>query len=205
MELSEELLGGLDVALNEANFCDMRINERSGEVQLLFVALTLPEEGPEPEDRRRVLACKGVARIVASLRMGRWDDEGAEVVPLRLQDLPSTVRSFGSQPICGWEFFDLTELTHDIWRARASLDYPVGQGRGEHSIDLFQESISGPPRHLDLRIEFDDLSAVGPTGETIELDAFASGGRRWWAALEAGDPRVQGHGISASGPASETP
>jgi hypothetical protein len=204
VELSDDLRAGLEVALNEADFCDVRINEKTGEVLLLFVVLTLPEEGPEPDDRRTVLSCEGVSRIVASLRQGRADDDKAEVVTLRLQDLPSTVRSFGSQPIYGWDFIDLPESGNPVWKDRASIDFSVGRGRGEHSIDLFQESVTTPPRHLDLRVEFDQLSVRDAEGRAVDLTAFASGGRRWWAALAAGDPRVEGHGISRSGPDSAT-
>lgn len=199
MDLTEELRDGLDVALNEADFCDIRINERTGEVQLLFVVLTVPEEGPEPDDRRVVLTCRSTSRIVASLRNGVFDDEKAEVVPLELADLPSTVRSFGSQPIYGWEFIDVPDQGANVWRERASIDFPVGHGNGEHSIDLFQQSAVGPSRHLDLRIEFDDLSATDANGDDLPLEELAAGGRRWWAALREGDPRVAGHGITAAG------
>jgi hypothetical protein len=213
VELSDDLRAGLEVALNEADFCDLRINERTGEVQLLMVVLTLPEVGPEPEDRRTVLSCEGVSRVLASLRHGRWDDETAPVEELRLQDLPLTVRSFGSQPIHGWDFLDLPESGNAAWKRQASIDFSVGQGRGEHSIDVFQESVAGPPRHLDLRIEFDELTVRDATGESLELEDFAAGGRRWWAALETSDPRVEGHGITrpesdsdpGSGPTGSSP
>ena len=195
VELSDDVRAGLEVALNEADFCDVRINEKTGEVQLLLVVLSLPVAGPVPDDRRAVVTCSGVSRIVASLRNGRWDDESASVVPLLLEDLPSTVRSFGCQPVYGWDFLDLPGDASDVWRDRASVDFSVGRGRGEHSIDLFQESAEGPPRHLDLRVEFDELSVVVADGEPVELEEFVAAGRRWWAALQAGDPRVEGFGI----------
>jgi hypothetical protein len=231
MELSEELLAGLDVAVNEAEFCDMRINERTGEVRLLLLLLSLPEEGPEPSDRRSVFSLTGVSRIVASLRgdaagddrggrsrasrrsgrAGRSSASGAsdrdvgrgrfdQVVPLMLEELPSTVRSFGCQPVYGWDFFDLPDQARTLWRERASLDFPVGQGRGKHSIDLFQEGVAGDPRRLDLRIEFDELSVKNARGRAVPLGEVVASGRRWWAALQAGDPRVAGHGITLGAP-----
>lgn len=219
MELSEELLAGLDVAVNEAEFCDMRINERTGEVRLLLLLLSLPEEGPEPSDRRSVFSLTGVSRIVASLggdaagddrggrsrasrRSGRDGGPGRfdQVVPLMLEELPSTVRSFGCQPVYGWDFFDLPDRHRTLWRERASLDFPVGQGRGNHSIDLFQEGVAGDPRRLDLRIEFDDLSVKNARGRAVPLGEVVASGRRWWAALQAGDPRVAGHGITLGVP-----
>jgi hypothetical protein len=213
--MDPSVLDGLDVALNEADLCDCRINERTGEVRLLFVVLTLPEEGPEPPDRRHLLSFTGVSRIVASLRKGGAADrpeeqglvdraegggEGAAgvVVPLVLEDLPSTVRSFGCQPVYGWSFFDVTDPNRAAWRSQPSIDFTVGQGRGEHSIDVFQVD-PRPEEHgrrLDLRLEFDELKVLDARGRTVPLDEFVAGGRRWWAALRAGDPRVQGHGIS---------
>lgn len=199
MDLDDELQLGLDMAVNEADFCDLRINERKGEVQVLLVVLTLPEEGPEPEDRRRVLRCHGVSRIVASLRHGPLHDDRAAISALSLRELPETVRSFGSQPIYGWEFFDVPGELRRTWRELASIDYPVGQGRGSHSLDLFCEGLADDRRRLDLRIEFDELSVEDSRRTEISLEDFAEGGRRWWEAFDRGDPRTAGHGLSRPG------
>lgn len=196
MDPDDRLWRGLDVALNEADFCDMRINERRGEVQLLFVVLTLPEEGPEPEDRRRLICCHGVARIVAALRHPRRSNGRAPVEPLSLADLPSTVRSFGCQPVYGWEFIDLPSEAAGSWAATPSIDFSVGRGRGSHSIDLFQEGINQDERRFDLRVEFDELSVLDQKGKEVPLEEFVAGGRRWWTAFQANDPRTEGHGIS---------
>lgn len=196
MELDEELRLGLDAALNEADLCDLRIHDRRGEVQLLFQVLTLPPEGPEPEDRRRVLACQGVARLVAALRHEPRPDGRAVVAPLALRELPAVVRSFGCQPVYGWEFFDLAYDPATSWRAVPSIDYSFGKGRGAHSLDLFQQGVGGDRRRLDLRVEFDVLEVTDPSGAEVPLAEFAAGGRRWWAAFSEGDPRTAGHGIS---------
>lgn len=195
-----DLVAGLDIALNEADLCDCRINERTGEVRLLFLILNLPEGGgPEPKDRRTVLSFTGVARIVAWLRSGAGL---TEVVPLRLEDVPSSIRSFGCQPVYGWDFFDLPETEQAPWRRTTSLDHPVLQGRGSHSVDLFQEGAwrDGFARRLDLRLEFDDLRVLNAKGREVSLDEFVAGARRWWAALADGDPRVAGHGIRLAPP-----
>lgn len=196
MDLTEELRLGLDMAINEADFCDLRINERTGEVQVLLVVLTLPSQGQEPADRRRVLSCKGVRRIVASLRHGPLDDDQAPISTLDLPQLPKTVRSFGAQPVYGWEFFDVPAESRPTMKELASIDYQVGKGKGEHSLDLFQEGIGDDPRRLDLRIEFDELAVFDPEGEEIPLEEVAAGGKRWWAAFSDGDPRTAGHGFS---------
>ncbi len=199
MELHETLLRGVDIALNEADFCDLRIHERKGEVQLLFVVLTLPEEGPEPEDRRRILCCGGVARLVAALRDLPRGDGRVPIAPLSLADLPKTVRSFGCQPVYGWQFLDLPDEVAGSWREVPSLEQSLGKGRGAHSIDLFQVGVGGDERRLDLRIEFDSLSVIDASGRELPLEDFVAGGRRWWTAFSEGDPRTAGHGISLPG------
>lgn len=199
MDLDEALWRGLDVAINEADFCDMRINERRGEVQLLLVVLTLPEQGPEPKDRRRLVCCGSVARIVAALRHETGHDGRTPVEPLSLPDLPAVVRSFGCQPVYGWQFIDVGGEATGSWREVPSIDFSVGKGRGSHSIDLFQEGINDDRRRFDLRVEFDELSVLDQKGREMPLEEFVAGGRRWWAAFQANDPRTEGHGLSRPG------
>jgi hypothetical protein len=71
----------------------------------------------------------------------------------------------------------------------------MSDGRGEHVIELFQESGAGPRRHLDLRIWFNSLAIHGWDDSLISIEEFGTGGTRWWDALYAGDERVKGHGI----------
>lgn len=191
MEWTEQLRAGLDVAINEADLSALRINERTGEVHLLFVVLTLPENGPEPDDRRRVLALSGCSRLVATLReAGRRGQE--RIAALRLGALPGAVRDFGSQPVSGWEFFDLEPVVSE---APVSLELDMNRGRGDHSIDLVLSDAFDRHHRLDFRIEFDELSVFDGDEQQVELDDFVAGGRRWWQALRDGDPRVQDHGI----------
>lgn len=193
MELTRTQLLGLGVALNESDFCDVRINERTGEVRLLFVVLTLPAVGAEPPDRRRVLALRGVSRISASLRIEKRNG-GVAIRALRLRDIPGTVRSYGCQPVRGWEFFDLPASPDEEYARLASLDFLTGRGSGLHSIDLGLSS-SAPATAFSLRVEFDDLMVSDGGEREVPLQEFIEGGRRWWAALRAGDSRVAGHGI----------
>src|SRR5262249_50562206 len=146
-----------------------------------FGVLTLPVDGPPPDDSRMQLLFRPVGRGAASLRNGLWNDEAAEVVSFPLSELLGLVQSFGGQPIYGWEFFDLHEKELPKWASRLSLDWRSGSDGLSHSISVFQEGAS-PARHLDLCVWFDELEIRRPNGAVVPLQEFAAGGRRWWDA-----------------------
>lgn len=193
MDLNDDLRSGLNVALNEATFLNLRVNRDQESVDLLLSILTLPPSGPEPSDPRIMIRLHRVGRIAASLRAGLWNDEDAEVATIELIDLSDTVRSFGGVPIYGADFFDSSEDSWSQWSNRLSMDEALGEGDREHWIELFQAG--GTARHLDLRIWFDDFTIYDMERQIVSTDDFISGGIRWWDALNAGDDRVQGHGI----------
>lgn len=202
--LSDEAKLDLGVALNEASLVDLEVHRDRATVVCMLEVLTLPVQGPEPEDRTVALLLRPVGRLAASLRLGRWDDDAAPVASFGIDDLGSVVRSFGGQPIYGWEFIDPSDTSWPSWRDRLSLDERLAANAGDgHVIELFQESLGGPPRHLDLRIWFDTLHVVRRDGTELQLDEFIAGGLRWWEAMRAGDPRTQGHGIVPGGPSSQ--
>jgi len=96
MPFPDGLLSGLDVALNEAEFHNARVRTDIAEAMLDFRVLALPEVGPEPGERERVLRLRltDVGRVAASLRPGRWNDQNVEPEPFSLDDLnpdPPTV------------------------------------------------------------------------------------------------------------------
>ena len=155
MEIDDDLRSGLNIALNEASFLNVRVDRERAEVGLLFSVLTLPQQGPEPGDPRVVMRLGKVGRISASLRHGEWDDETADVEPFSLEQLSEVVLSFHGLPIYGWEFIDPAEGSWQRWRDRLSLDETLGAHGTAHHIDLFQAG--GTTRHLDLRVWFDDL------------------------------------------------
>jgi hypothetical protein len=198
----EGLLSGLDVALNEAEWHDAAVRTDIAEALLVFVVLALPEEGPERPHEERVLKLRlgHVGRVVASLRHGRWNDADARVEPFRLDDLGEVVRAFGAQPLYGWRFFDPPDSSWSHWQDRLSLDVRIPGGEQEHVIELFQESLDGPARHLDVRIWFNSLSGYGLGNEPKPLLEVVAAARRWWDAMFAGDERTRGHGIVAAGP-----
>lgn len=137
----------------------------------------------------------GVSRIAASLRAGYWDDSAAEVVPVALEELDATVGAFGSSDLYGWEFVDPPERSWAHWPDRLSLDALLCGDAARHVLDVHKETRTGSPRHLDLRVWFDDICVSSAGGEQIPLVEFIAGGRRWWDGLKAGDPRAAGRGI----------
>jgi hypothetical protein len=201
MELSRTEMEGLGVALNEATLLGLEFTAKARVARVLLAVLTLPEEGPPPEDRRVALILQPVGRIAASLRRGIWNDETAPVVPFEIGELSEIVRQHSGCAIYGWEFFDRPEEDDfETWSDRLSINWRSGADGFSHSLDLFQEA--GIRGHLDLRIWFDEMEIRDATGRVVEPAEFVAAGRRWWDAFSVDDPRTQGYGIIRAGPAS---
>ena len=66
---------------------------------------------------------------MASLREGRWDDQTVRAVPLTLDVLSSSVRSFGALPIYGWDFVDPPEEQWAHWQDRLSFNAVLSTDR----------------------------------------------------------------------------
>jgi hypothetical protein len=195
VELTADQRDGLNVALNEAAWLGIDIDTDGMRVAVLLDVLTLPAEGPAPDDTNVALLLDGVSRIAASLRNGRWNDTEATIEPLSPLGLDTAVRSFGGNPIYGWEFIDPPEEHWAGWRERLSFDANLSEDPAPHVLELFQESGSGNLRHLDLRVWFRELRVYRSTGGEVPLQEFIDGGVRWWDRLHAGDPRTSGKGI----------
>jgi len=197
--LDAELRAGLGVALNEAKLLDFVLTPAERACVAWFEVLTLPPSGPAPADRRVQLQLSGVGRLVASVRTTSQQSPDPPGEPFGVDQLSDVVRSFGGQPVYGWEFFDRDPSAEKTaWMRHPSLDWTSGDLAGSHWMDLFQEEPFGTPaaeRQFDLRVWFERLNVADPAGTPIELAEFVRGGRRWWAALDAGDPRTEGHGI----------
>jgi len=195
MELSSKLKADLGIAINEATLLGAELDPSQSTAFVTFSVLTLPPEGPPPDDRRIQFVFHPVGRVAASLRLGRWDDPTAQVVAFDVEDLLRIVEEF-KQPIYGWEFFDGDE-GFGKWKDRLSLDYRSDTGLGlTHSITLFQE---GGDRHLDLRIWFDSFGLRDGKGAFPQLADFIAGGKRWWRSFYDDDPRTNGEGIMKAG------
>jgi hypothetical protein len=192
MRLTKEERHGLSVALNEATLLGVEIDTDRKLAAATFSVMTLPEAGLPPHDSRVQFIFSPLGRVAASLRLGRWNDSEAEVVPFQIDGLLSVVKGFGGLPIYGWEFFDVHEKDFVRWSDRLSFDYRGGTEGLEHSILLFQE---GHDRHLDLCLWFDTFEIRDPEGKEISMVDFIVGGKRWWDGLYSGDERTSNSGI----------
>src|SRR5260221_8868724 len=99
MRLSEHERKRLGVALTEADLLGFELDPERRIAAATLRVPTLPDSGPPPQDRRVQLLLRPVGRVAASLRNGRWDDPAAEVVPFAIDDLLTTVQSFGGLPV----------------------------------------------------------------------------------------------------------
>ena len=194
MKLLEEQKDGMNEALNEADLLGFEVHPDKRVGAATFRVLTLDESGEVPQNSRLQFLFYPVTRIVASLRTGRWDDANAEVMPLALDELLQVVQSFSGSPVYGWQFFDVHEKTLDTIADRISLNWQSGENADGHSIMLFQEE--GDDRFLELCVWFGSLLIRTPAREAVSIDDFIAGGRRWWDAMYAGDPRTEGRGIT---------
>jgi len=192
MNLTEEIKAGLNIALNEATLLGVEVSPHRRIAGATLSVLTLPEAGPSPDDSRRQFLFQPVGRIAASLRLGHWDDPKATVIPFTIEELLERVKSFGGLPIYGWKFFDLYVTDLPRWADRLSLDWRGGDNGLCHSISLFQWRAD---RHLALCIWFDNLTIRDPLGHELALEEVVAGGRRWWDAFYAQDPRTTGRGM----------
>jgi hypothetical protein len=192
LPITPEQCAGLGVALNEAELLGLEVDPVRRLGAATFRVLTLPLEGPTPEDRRVQFIFQPVGRVVASLRNSSWDDPVAAAVPFDVVGLLPIVQSFGGLPIYGWTFFDVHERELQKWGKRLSLDWASGPGGMAHSLCLFQDP---PDRVLDVCIWFDELQIRDAKRLPIVIDDFIASGMRWWDALHSGDARAQGFGI----------
>jgi hypothetical protein len=197
MDISKQLGLDLGVALNEATLLGVEYDVSKNIVETTFSVLTLPEQGPSPEDSRRVIIFSEIGRIAASLRHARWNDDAALAEVFPVEQLLSVVQSFGGLPIYGWDFFNLGSKKCEHWGNRLSLNIAQPSGSLKNSVYLFQEC--SPTKMLDICVWFEDLRIYDAQRNDIAVQDFIAGGKRWWDALYAGDPRTEGHGIVPGG------
>ena len=136
---TEKQKAGLNTALNEATLLGADIVTERRLVAATFSVLTLPPEGPSPDDRRVQFIFHPVSRVAASLRLGSWDDKGAEIVPFETGELIKIVEGF-KEPVYGWEFFD-RDKDFKRWKKRLSLDYHSGEDGNSQSITFSQDRV----------------------------------------------------------------
>ncbi len=199
MRLGKNERHALGVALNEADLLEVEVDPQCRTAAATFRVLTLPKKGPAPEDRRVHILFRPVGRVVVSLRLENWDGRGVEHVEaplLEIDELLSTVQSFGGAAVYGYDFFDSHDQILKNRRNHLSLDWNSGTDGLQHSVTLFQEV---GKRYLDLIIWFDEMQIRAPDASVISIAKFCAGGKRWWDGLYSGDSRTQGVGISPIG------
>ena len=183
---------GIGLAINEAKLLGVEVDTEKRVAGITLEVLTLSEKGPSPTDSRVLIVLHNVGRVVASKRMGHWDDDKAEVAKFEIRELLSVVKELGGLPIYGWDFIDVHEKDLKEWSDRLSFDWRKGPGGLKHTLSLFQE---GWEEHLDIILWFDELFILSPKGYNISIEYFIAGGERWWDALQKGDERTDGKGI----------
>jgi hypothetical protein len=195
MRIDEDSAAEIGVALNEATLLGAEYVPSHNVVATTFSVLTLPDDkSPESSNPQRQIILTDVGRIAAALRDSRWNDLSASAIPFEMSELLSVVQSFGGRPIYGWEFINNRDQAFEHWKDKLSLDFVPSHGAVDNCLMLFQEGAT-TNRHLDLWIWFSEMLIRDPAGKIIPLSDFTAGGKRWWDALHAGDPRTNGHGI----------
>ncbi|MFC4376584.1 hypothetical protein ACFO5K_21035 [Nocardia halotolerans] len=182
-------INGLNTALSESTCLGVEVDAAAGRLQLALEVLTLPADGPAPVDCKVRLTFTGVTRVAASLRIQRWDDVAPRVLPLSLEQLDDAIESFGGGGLHGWEFIDLDDSGWSLWSDLLSFDTVLDQRIPAHVIEFSQEE-GIDPRELDVRVWFDKITVTDLSGSEIPMAEFIEGGRRWWAAHNAGDARA---------------
>ncbi|MCP2291293.1 hypothetical protein ACFYT3_27885 [Nocardia amikacinitolerans] len=199
MNVSRGLLDGLDssgfnTAISEATCLGLEVDTEAATLRLDLTVLTVPADETAPQDHQVCLNFTGVSRVAASLRIQRWDDIEAEVLPLRLDGLDEAIRSFGGGRLHGWEFIDVDDSGWSLWRELLSFDTKIDDHTPSHVLEFSQEE-GIDPRELDVRVWFDSLTVHDAKGKEIAPADFIAGGVRWWKAHDAGDPRTIRPGI----------
>ncbi|MFD4429309.1 hypothetical protein [Nocardia sp. NPDC058497] len=182
-------INGLNTALSESTCLGVEVDAAAGRLRLALEVLTLPAEGPAPTEAKVLLTFTGVTRVAASLRIQRWDDIEARVLPLTLDQLDEAIESFGGGGLHGWEFIDLDDSGWTLWSELLSFDTVLDQRIAAHVIEFSQEE-GIDPRELDVRVWFDKIAVTDLGGQEIPMAEFIDGGRRWWAAHDSGDARA---------------
>jgi hypothetical protein len=184
--LTPDEAAGLGVAFNEAAWLGAVIDVKDRLAAITLSLLTLPPAGPPPAERRIQVLLHPVGRVWVRRTSG-----DGEVLAMALSDLLPTVQSFRGGPIYGWEFFDTSIPALDPSQLSVREDF--GADGLSHTLYLFQDD--GRSGDLGVWIWFDELTLRTPEGTIVPTDEVVAGGRRWWDALYAGDPRTAGAGI----------
>ena len=147
--LTADQIDGLGVALNEADWHDLTVDEPAASVDVLLTVLSRDETGeetvrPAPDPAAdRLLAAGGV---LPRRHLGRRGGAGAAARPRGAAT--GCCAGTAAARSTGWEFVDSprSERAFRSWEHRLSLDLAMS-GRGGHHLTLFQDlRRRAPPR-----------------------------------------------------------
>ncbi len=182
---TEEIISGINVALNEATLLGVEFNREQEIIAVSFAPVALDESGNVPSDNRVQFIFKPIGRFIASYRLGHWDDKSAEIVRFEPEQILEILEEFGQSSIYGWEFIDCTKESDYHWLDTLSFDYNSKNTTGKlHSIELFQAGID---KHIDIKIWFDEFEIFSASYEKIEFKTFINNGKRAWDTIYSGD------------------
>jgi len=182
---SEEIVNGINVALNEATLLGVEFHRDKEIVAVSFSPVAIDENGQVPSDNRIQFIFKPVGKFIASYRLGHWDDKAAPTIMFEPEQILEKVEEFGHCSIYGWEFIDCKKESDYSWLDKLSFDFnsPNTEGR-QHSIELFQE---GCGKHIDIKIWFDEFEIYTSTYDKIEFQTFIDNGKRGWDGIYNGN------------------
>ncbi|MBN8699578.1 MAG: hypothetical protein J0L54_08185 [Chitinophagales bacterium] len=180
---SQDIIDGINLALNEATILGVEFQKEKEIVVVTFSPVALDINGQVPTDNRVQFVFKPIGKFIASYRLGRWDDKSAQVVKFEPEQILEKVEEFKHVSIYGWEFINCNDENH--WLDRLSFDFNSENQHGrQNTIDLFQD---GGNKHIDMKIWFDDFEIVNPKYEKIELQTFIDNGKRGWDGIYYGN------------------
>jgi hypothetical protein len=180
---------GLNTALAEATCLGAAVDAAAARLRLDLEVLTLPLDGPPPEDRRVAMTLTGISRVAVSWRRQCWDDLEPTIFPLTLANLGEAIASFGGGALHGWDFIDADDSGWALWRELLSFDATVSDRQPVHVLEFSQQE-GIDPRELDVRVWFEGITIETRDGRAITPKEFIAGGERWWKAHDACDPRT---------------
>lgn len=190
MELTVEIISGLNTALNEARVLGIEFLANEEIIAATFAPIAIDEAGKVPEDNRVQFIFKSIGRLIASYRLGCWNDHKAKIVLFDPQQLSEKVSEFSGCSIYGWKFFDCEKESSANWQDKLSCEFlSPDQRKRKHSFDLFQASHSKDgDTHIDIKFWFDDLELYDSSHNVVSIQHFIDNGKRAWDSIYSGQP-----------------
>jgi hypothetical protein len=198
VDWNQQVVDGLDLALNEARVCGLRFDPSRAEASLLLEVLALPEIGPIDPDPRRVTVLSEVSSLEVILQREMRSGPGP-VLPLESLDaLETFFASLGNaDAMYGWSFIDVADPS-DNWKVSPSLLEQTSLQQAKHTLHWFTECGRPGPEDrwegygLQGVIHFESLRVERADSRSVPLEEFEADARRWSNAFNSRDARLSG-------------